>query len=85
MINEANLRDTLLSLATENKTNYIMLSSILNELVALRETVRGLDPTFGNVMKDQQDKAAGNAPDIEQSIVAAHDLIIQRLRDGYVC
>jgi hypothetical protein len=85
MINEANLKDTLLSFATENRTQYIMLTSILNELVALRETVRGLDPTFGDVMRERQEQAAQTGVELNQSILAGYDLIIQKLTEGHVC
>ena len=42
MINENALRDALLSLATDGRSNYVMISSVLNELAAIREIVRGL-------------------------------------------
>jgi hypothetical protein len=46
MIDESALKDTLLSMATDNRMAYVMMSSLLNEVASLRETVRGLDPTF---------------------------------------
>jgi len=54
LINEASLKDVLLALATQSKTQYVMLSSILNELAALRETVRDLDPIFGGVLEQKR-------------------------------
>jgi len=54
LINEASLKDVLLALATQSKTQYVMLSSILNELAALRETVRDLDPIFGEVLEQKR-------------------------------
>jgi hypothetical protein len=54
LVNETALRDTLLSIVTDARTKYIMLSSTLNKLAALRETVRGLDPTFRDVMEQKR-------------------------------
>lgn len=43
MINENALRDALLALATDARSNYVMIESLLHEVAALRETVRGFD------------------------------------------
>jgi len=85
VINEAALKDTLLSLAENNRMMYVALSSALNEIEALRETVRGLDPTFSEVMEDRRQRAAQNGAEVVQQIIAGYDLILQRLTDGYVC
>lgn len=85
MVNESALKDTLLALATSNRTNYIMFTSVLNELAALRETVRGLDPTFSDVMENRRAAEAESGSEIVRSVIAGHDQIIQRLTDGYVC
>ena len=85
MINEGNLKDTLLALAEQDKNHYIMLTTILNELASLRETVRGLDPTFGDVMRQKQEQEAQNSAEIAKAVIAGYDLIIQRLTEGYVC
>lgn len=85
MINESALRDTLLAFATENRVNQIVMTSILNELVALRETVRGLDPTFADVLEDRRKKAEQSGAEIAASVLAGYDRIIQQLKDGYVC
>jgi hypothetical protein len=39
MINEMALSDALVALAEHSRTNYLMISSILDEVAALRETV----------------------------------------------
>jgi hypothetical protein len=48
---EPNLKDALLAMAEGQKTHYIMIASMMTEIVALRETVRGLDTTFSEVME----------------------------------
>ena len=83
MINERALRDTLLALAEQDKNNYVMISSILDEVAALRETVRGLDPTFDEILAMK--RAENNTADIARAVLKGCDLIIQRLKDGYVC
>jgi hypothetical protein len=70
-------------LAEQNKSNYVMISSILDEVAALRETVRGLDPTFDEVLA--QKRAEHSTADIAVSVIGLSDAIIQRLKDGYVC
>ena len=85
MINEGELKDALLSIVTDARTNYIMLSSTLNELAALRETVRGLDPTFGDVMEQQRAASEKRGAEIVQRVIAGYDLIIEKLKEGYVC
>jgi hypothetical protein len=42
-IHEAMLRDSLVTLAEQLKLQYVMLSASLDEVAALRETVKGLD------------------------------------------
>jgi hypothetical protein len=85
MINEAELKDTLLSFATNNRMIYVALTSALNEIEALRETVRGLDPTFAEVMEHRRAQASQNGAELGQQIAAGYELIIERLKDGYVC
>jgi hypothetical protein len=85
MIDEHNLRDTLLAFATENRTNHILIVSLVNELAALRETVRSLDPTFADVMEQRRDEAQERGAEIAQHVLARLDRIIQQVKDGYVC
>ena len=61
-----------------------MLSSLLNEVVALRETVRALDPAFSEVLesrrKESQESNAGNVA----ALVDSYDQIIERLKAGQI-
>ena len=82
MINETALRETLVSLAELNKHQYLLFSSVLDELVALRETVRGLDPTFGDVMDDRRKKQEDSSKQIVSDQLGLYDGIIQKLKTG---
>lgn len=73
MVNEPALRDALLALVTQGRASYVMLSALMNELASLRETVRGLDPTFGDVMEIKQKHYAEISADTVQSVLALYD------------
>jgi hypothetical protein len=78
------LRSLLISLAAENKKQYLMLSAMLNELAALRETVRALDPTFADVLTKKQQEAADSTREVFLQQVASLDATIQRANDATV-
>jgi hypothetical protein len=83
MIHEAALKDTLLALAKQNKANYEAISLLTDEIVALRETVRHLDPTFDDVLGEQRRKHSG--AEIRSAAIGLIDAIIRRLKAGEVC
>lgn len=85
MINEASLKDALLALARQSKTQYVMLSSVLNEVAALRETVRGLDPTFADVLEKKRLEAGQAQAAIVTAVIQQYDEILRRLERGEVC
>jgi hypothetical protein len=85
MINESALKDALLALAEQNKTQYIMLSSVLNEVAALRETVRGLDPTFSEVLEDRRKQSQEDTREVFLQALRLMNEIIHRLQAGEVC
>ena len=85
MIKEIALKDALLALAEQGKQNYLMLSSVLTELVSLRETVRGLDPTFEDVLREKQKEAAENNAPVVVAVVLLYDTLLRRLKAGEVC
>lgn len=85
MVDESELRAALLAFNQDAKTQYIMLSSILAELDALRETVRGLDPTFGDVMEQKRRESAEKNAAIVQTVIAGYDAKSQLLNSGLVC
>jgi hypothetical protein len=58
MINETNLRETLIIFATNLKAQHSAIFSAVAELASLREAVRGLDPTFGEVIERTRKETA---------------------------
>lgn len=85
MINESALKDALLALAQQTKTQYLMTSAILNELAAVRETVRGLDPTFADVLATKQKQSQEETNEVVLTTIRLLDQIIERLKAGVIC
>lgn len=85
MIKETALRDALMAAINSSRTNYIMISSVLAELAAVRETVRGLDPTFADVLAQKQREAAAATSAEVKEIISGYDEILERLKAGEVC
>jgi hypothetical protein len=85
MINENALRDVLQALAEQQKTQYVMISSVLNEVDTLRETVRGLDPTFADVLEQKRLEAVQKQAAIVKIVIQQFDEILRRLNAGEVC
>jgi len=82
-INRAELRATLIALTKNGKMHTEELMKLKDEVAALRETVRGLDPTFDDVMKQKRKRQSD--PDNIAETLALYDDIIARLRAGSVC
>jgi len=57
-INQADLRDTLIALARDGKMHTEMLWKIMDEVHALRATIRDLDSTFDEVLKRKRKERA---------------------------
>jgi hypothetical protein len=85
MVDEEALRDALLASLEDAKGHYIMLTSILAELDALRETVRGLDPTFADVLEQKRQESAERTAAVAQAVIEIYDQKVQRVKDGYIC
>jgi hypothetical protein len=85
MINESALRDALLSLLTWRRTQYLVFSAALNELASLRETVRGLDPTFADVIEQKRKEQEETTKQIVQRQLQIFDLITEQVKSGYIC
>ena len=85
MVNEAALRDALLSLVEWQKAQYLVFSAALNELASLRETVRGLDPTFADVIEQKRKEQEETTKQIVVKQAQIFDLIIERVKSGYIC
>lgn len=85
MINENALRDALLALAEQQKNQYIFYSAALNELAALRETVKGLDPAFSDVIEQKRKEQADATKEVTSLQVRIFDEIIRRVNSGEIC
>jgi hypothetical protein len=85
VINENALRDALLALATAGRSNYLMISKLGAEVLALRETIRGLDPTFAEVLAQKRSQENRENAPIERAVVQTYDELIERLKAGEVC
>jgi hypothetical protein len=85
MVDESKLKETLLFLAEDNRANYIMIASLTNEIAALREAVRGLDPTFPEVLEVKRDESEARGEEHIHNALSEYDRIIQKLKDGQGC
>jgi hypothetical protein len=84
MAKEDALREALIAFVEDAKNQYIMLTSILAELDALRETVRGLDPTFADVLEQKRQESAERTAAVAQAVIALYDEKVRILKDGEV-
>ena len=85
MVNELVLRATLITLAEQNKSIFNLASSALTELVALRETVRALDPAFAEILEAQRKQAAKVAVPLISDNLERINEMIRLLNAGSVC
>ena len=83
MINEAKLRQTLIILADSVKKQHDALWAAMDEILALRQTVRGLDPTFDDVFR--QRKADLSSAEFRAEMSKLYDDLIHILKSGDVC
>jgi len=85
MVNETALRDSLLALTEDAKSQYLIFSALNTEIEALRETVRALDPTFADVMAQKTKEIEAKNALIVQAVIAGYDEKFRRIQEGYVC
>ena len=63
------MRDVLILSAEMHKQLYELVYSTMNELASVRETVRGLDPTFADVLEERRiGFVKKTAPALNQSL-----------------
>jgi hypothetical protein len=84
MIDETELRDALLMLTAMNKKVYDMALATLNEVAAVREAVRGLDPTFSDVLAKRQSYYQGSTDQLCAEIIQEYDSLFQRVKDRLI-
>jgi hypothetical protein len=83
MLNETALREVLLVLTEHAKTQQDVLSHVMDEVAALRETVRGLDPTFDEVFRSR--KSDLSSVQLRQLAAEQYADLIRQLKSGLVC
>jgi hypothetical protein len=77
MINESVLLDCLVALTNTCKAQFVMVAALGDEVSVLRESVRGLDPTFDEVIASKRESQLGEAA---RTTVGLLDKAIERLK-----
>lgn len=77
------LQNVLIFLLHQSKLNYQQLSQLHRELTAVRETIRGLDPTFAEVLEKRRKKALRTLQPIEQSVLDVYDAMILEVQERW--
>jgi hypothetical protein len=85
MINEQALRATLLLMVKQARYNYQLISTLGAEVIALRETVSALDPTFGEVLAQKRKEEAPLTARVDSAALEEYDALLRRLVAGEVC
>lgn len=73
MINEDVLKATLLALVRLNRKSYEMGAQAMNEIASIRESVRGLDATFADVLSDKREYYRGATDQLSSEIAEEYD------------
>jgi len=84
MIDEPSLKASLVTLAELQRTHYLSFSALLNEVAALRETVRGLDPTFADVIEQKRVEQELQTRQVVAEQIGLIDDLIRLLKMGVV-
>jgi hypothetical protein len=80
MVDEAELRQTLLAIIETNKKLVTAIAAALSEVGSVREAIRGLDPTFADNLAKQQ-AYYRNATDQSMSeVLEGYDELSERVR-----
>ncbi len=85
MVDESELREVLIDLAELNKKLYEAVIRAFNEIGAIRETVRALDPTFADVLSEKREYYQGATDRLSLEIASECEAIVQKLKDGRIC
>ena len=79
MIDESELKDTLIILVAFCRKSFDFSVQTLNELAAVRESVRGLDPTFSDVLSGHRKYYSESEKEAVDQILKDYDDLIERL------
>jgi hypothetical protein len=82
MINEPLLKDALVSGAEAHRDLNAVVSILIDEIAALRETVRALDPAFDEVLARKREENSSDA--IRKASARKHNEIVRRLKDELI-
>lgn len=85
MIDETELRRSLIAYANIAKTLTEMLGSAITEISALRETVRGLDPTFEETFEIKRQEIYEKLLPAMTGQIGAIEMLVRKLQSGSVC
>jgi hypothetical protein len=84
-INEKKLQETLIFFAETLKEQHTAIASMLGELVSLREAVRGLDPTFSEVIEKTRKETFLKMSAALPAGSEEFERLIEQLKAGSVC
>ena len=84
MIDEPALQVTLLAAMKHIKAHYELITSLGNEIAAIRQTVARLDPTFGEVLKTKRNHYAEQSRQAIQETLAEYQELIEQLEAGNI-
>jgi len=77
--NDQKLRAVLVYILRTSKINFSMAAKINAELAAVSDALRGLDPTFADVLEQKRKEAAETLDSATQQIIAQYDDMIQQI------
>jgi hypothetical protein len=80
MVNESELRDVLVALIELDKKLYAAAAAALNEVAAVRETVRGLDPTFSENLAAHQAHYSETTQPSSSDVLQGFDELSERVK-----
>jgi hypothetical protein len=84
MIDEPALQVTLLAAIKHMKAQYELITSLGNEIAAIRQTVARLDPTFGDVLKAKRNHYAEQSRQTIQETLAEYQELIEQIEAGNI-
>jgi hypothetical protein len=82
MVKDTEQREVLLELLVLAKKTFEMAQNALNEVAAVREAVRGLDPTFTDVLTQKRTIYRGTSLTTLDEMTAQFESIFQRVKAG---
>jgi len=80
MINESELRDTLLAVIDTNKKLATAIAVALAEVAAVREAIRGLDLTFSDTLAKHQEHYRKATDQSMSEVLEGYDQLSERVR-----